>query len=120
MAHPGDILDRTYDFALRIIALCRQLPESTDSRVLIRQLVRSGTSIGANVEEATAGSSKEDFIYKMNIALKEARETHYWLRLARDCKYIAPKRFDAIIQEADELSRILGAIVSKSRNTRKQ
>jgi four helix bundle protein len=56
----------------------------------------------------------------MNIALKEARETHYWLRLARDSKYITPKRFEAIIQEADELRRILGAIVSKSRNSRKQ
>jgi four helix bundle protein len=120
MAHTGDILNRTYDFGLRIIALARQLPDSTDCRVLIRQLVRSGTSIGANVEEATAGSSKEDSICKMNIALKEARETHYWLRLARDSKYITPKRFEAIIQEADELRRILGAIVSKSRSSRKQ
>ena len=120
MAHEGDILDRTYKFALRVIALSRQLPDSTDSRVLIRQLVRSGTSVGANVEEATAGSSREDFVYKMNIALKEARETHYWLRLARDSKYVSPKKFDAIIQEADELRRILGAIVSKSRSSGKQ
>jgi TIGR02436 family protein len=120
MAHTGDILDRTYDFALRIVILARELPDSTDCRILIRQLVRSGTSVGANVEEATAGSSKEDFIYKMNIALKEARETHYWLRLIRDIKYLPPRRFEAIIQEADELRRILGAIVSKSRSQNKQ
>lgn len=79
------------------------------------QLVRSGTSVGANIEEATAGFTREEFIYKMNIALKEARETHYWLRLICDAKYLPRERFDAIIQEADELSKILGSIVSKSR-----
>jgi four helix bundle protein len=115
MAHSGDILERTYNFALRIVVLARHLPDSAESRVLIRQVVRSGTSIGANVEEATAGFSREDFIYKMNIALKEARETLYWLRLICDAKYLPRERFDAVIQESDELIKILGSIVSKSR-----
>jgi four helix bundle protein len=120
MAHAGDILERTYNFALRIVGLARHLPDSAECRVLIRQLVRSGTSVGANIEEATAGYSREDFIYKMNIALKEAREAHYWLRLIRDAKYLPRERFNSIIQEADELSRILGSIVSKSRKTSKK
>jgi len=119
MGKAGDILDRTYNFALRIVVLARHLPNSVECRVLIRQLVRSGTSVGANIEEATAGVSREDFIHKMNIALKEARETHYWLCLIRDSKYLPRERFDAIIQEADELSKILGSIVSKSRKKNK-
>jgi four helix bundle protein len=119
MGHAGDILERTYNFALRIVVLARHLPDSAECRVLVRQLVRSGTSVGANIEEATAGYSREEFIYKMNIALKEARETHYWLRLIRDAKYLPHNRFDAIIQEAYELSRILGSIVSKSRGKTK-
>ena len=77
-----DIRERTFDFALRIIKLCQQLEEEGGvSRTLGWQLLRSGTSIGANVEEAQAGQSKLDFISKNAIALKEARETIYWLRL---------------------------------------
>jgi four helix bundle protein len=120
MPFEGDIHQRTYKFALRIVLLARHIPDSPDCRVLTRQLVRSGTSVGANVEEAAAGSSRKDFLYGMNIALKDARETHYWLRLIRDARILPPARLEKIIVEADELWRILGAIVSKGRGTRRQ
>jgi four helix bundle protein len=80
------------------------LLQHTDAgRLIGKQVVRSGTSIGANVEEAQSGSSKDDFIYKMNIALRESRETHYWLRLAKESKLITSDRVDVLIKEADEL-----------------
>ena len=72
---------RTFEFALRIVDLAKALPRTPVADVLTKQLLRSGTSVGANVEESRAGYSKDEFAYKMNIALKEARETHYWLRL---------------------------------------
>jgi four helix bundle protein len=78
-----DIESRTFDFALAIVTLCQALDAQPGvGRTLSRQLLRSGTSIGANVEEAQAGQSRADFISKNGIALKEARETHYWLRLS--------------------------------------
>ena len=79
------IQKKSYDFALTIIALYRNLVKGNEF-VLSKQLLRSGTSIGANVEEAQAGQSRADFISKMSIASKEARETCYWLRLLRDSK----------------------------------
>ena len=79
---PRDIKERTFSFALEIVRLCRSLDSRPGSfRTLIQQLLRSGTSVGANVEEAQAGQSRADFISKYSIALKEARETLYWLRL---------------------------------------
>ena len=83
------------------------------------QLIRSGTSIGANVMEATAAHSKADFIYRMNVALREARETLYWLRLLEASQISETKIAAEILQEADEITRILGAIVSSARGKRK-
>src|SRR5689334_16181522 len=83
-----DICDRTFAFAVQITKLCRRLNKHPDvDQILTRQLSRSGTSIGANVEEVQAGQSEQDFIHKYAIALKEARETRYWLRLlvASEC-----------------------------------
>ncbi len=81
-ARPRDIKERTFSFAVAIVRVCQMLElRSASDRVLSRQLLRSGTSIGANMEEAQAGQSKADFINKCGIALKEARETTYWLRL---------------------------------------
>lgn len=74
-------------------------------------MLRSGTSIGANVEEALAGHSKKDFLHKMNIATKEARETRYWLRLLKDSEILSESQADSIINESDELVRILTSIV---------
>jgi len=115
-----DIKERTFNFGVRIITLSNHLPDTKSGTVLGNQVLRSGTSIGANVEEGVASYSRDEFIYKMNIGLKEARETHYWLRLMKTSKLMKPGRFDEIIKEADEIKKILGAIVSKSRGKSKK
>ena len=104
------IQDKSYLFALRTIKLCIWLKECKHFE-LSSQLLRSGTSIGANVEEALAGHSKKDFLHKMNIATKEARETRYWLRLLKDSGILSESQADLIINESDELVRILTSIV---------
>ena len=111
-----DILDRTFSFALRVVKLCGHIEQTPGiSRSLSLQLLRSGTSIGANVEEAQAGQSKADFVSKMAIALKEARETAYWLRLLSESGLADSGSLDPLIKEASELSNILGAIITKTR-----
>ena len=87
-----DIKERTFQFGLRIITLSEHLPSTKAGAVLAKQILRSGTSVGANVEEAVAAYSKDDYAYRMGIALKEARETHYWLRLIEGAKMIKEKR----------------------------
>jgi four helix bundle protein len=115
-----EITERTFEFAVRIVKLCQFLEEKPGvSRVLAQQLLRSGTSIGANVEEARAGQSKADFIHKNAIALKEARETHYWLRLLVATEIIPQHKLNTLLQEADELQRILGAILVSSKTSKK-
>lgn len=115
-----DIETRTFEFAVRIVKMSRFIPKTTDGRVLANQVLRAGTSIGANVEEAEGAYSKTDFTHKMSTALKEARETHYWLRLILATDALKATRLNDIIKEAEELKKILGAIVSKARSTRKQ
>ena len=111
-----DIVERTFSFALRIVKLCRHIEQTPGiSRSLSLQLLRSGTSIGANVEEAQAGQSRADFVSKMAIALKEARETGYWLRLLRESDIADSGSLDLLIKEASELSNILGGIIAKTR-----
>ena len=107
------VKDKSYAFALRVIALAGRLREEREYD-LASQVLRAGTSIGANVEEALAGVSRRDFVAKMGIASKEARETHYWLRLLRDSKTVATDRVAPLIEEAEELIRILTAIVKTS------
>ena len=109
------IQDKSYRLALQIIEIVKKLPRRTEGYVVGNQLARAGTSVGANVEEAIAAFSRDDFIYKMSISLKEARETHYWLRLVRDSKLISDKDVAAVISNAEEVMRILGAIVKSSR-----
>jgi four helix bundle protein len=117
---PRDIECRTFEFALRVVRLCHKLGDTPGvGRTLAQQLLRAGTSIGANVEEAQAGQSRADFINKLNIALKEAREAHYWLRLLSGSNLIEPTLLAPITQEADELKKILGAIVRNARHPRK-
>ena len=111
-----DIVEGTFRFSVRIVKLCQVLDERPGvGRTLARQLLRSGTSIGANVEEAQAGQSRADFLSKYSIALKEARETHYWLRLIAECEILAPIRLAEITQECDELVAILTAIIKSTR-----
>ncbi len=114
-----DIKDRTFKFALRIIELSKTLYSKKENYILGNQLLRAGTSIGANAEEAVAAYSGDDFIYKMNISLKEARETHYWLRLIQGSNISEPGKLDELIAEAEEIKKVLGAIVSKLRGKKK-
>ena len=115
-----NIRERTFEFALRIIKLCQQLEEQGGvGRTLGWQLLRSGTSIGANVEEAQAGQSKLDFISKNAIALKEARETIYRLRLVGASNAVQKDRLSPLLGEADELARIIGAIIVSAKKTKK-
>ena len=104
------IQEKSYQFALRIVKLCLWLKASKHFE-LSSQLLRSGTGIGANVEEALAGHTKKDFLHKMNIATKEAREAHYWLRLLRDSGIFSESQADSIINESGELIKILTSIV---------
>jgi four helix bundle protein len=110
---PSIVKDKSYGFALRIITLAKWLREQNEFEIA-RQILRAGTSIGSNVEEALAGISRADFIAKMSIASKEARETHYWLRLLRDAKIVDESRIKPLEVESLELIRILTAIVKTS------
>ncbi len=119
MGQPRDIKVRTFDFAVRIVQLCRFLDEQPGvGRTLGNQLLRAGTAIGANVEEAQAGQSKADFISKYAIALKEARETHYWLRLLIASNIVPEARIADLLQEADEIMRVIGAIIVSTKKNR--
>jgi four helix bundle protein len=111
-----DIVDRTFRFAVRVVQLCKHLDERPGvARVMMSQILRSGTSVPANIEEAQAAQSRADFVSKMSIALKEARETHLRLRLLREAKLVAEARLQPLIAEADELAKILAAIVVSTR-----
>lgn len=113
---PWDIRERTFAFAVRVVKFCRKLErEHRVERSLIGQLLRSATSIGANAEEAQAGQSRADFISKNAICLKEARETHYWLRLMLATEVAGGDELAALQQEAGELMKIFGAIVSSAK-----
>lgn len=116
-----DLPKRTFDFAKRIVALCRHLEDTPGvSRTLANQLFRSGTSIGANIEEGQASQSEADFLSKYSIACKEARETHYWLRLLSETNLVSADRLADMILEADELIAILTSIVRKIRAKRER
>ena len=112
------IQDRAFEFSIRIVKLHQYLMKSGEtSRILSNQILRSGTSIGANLEEAKGGQSKADFLSKCSILLKEARETHYWLRLLAVCELVPTEKLIPMIQEANELVAILTTIVKKGRQT---
>lgn len=104
------IKEKSYSFALKIIQLYKSLLKQNEF-VLSKQLLRAGTSIGANVEEALAGQSRADFLSKMSIASKEAWETHYWLRLIRDSKTISKTEVDPLLAESESIANILTSIV---------
>jgi four helix bundle protein len=111
-----DLEERLFAFSLRIIRLCQTLQEKPGvARTLSYQLPKSGTSIGANYQEAQAGQSKADFVSKNGIVLKEARETCYWLRLLGASQLVPMRLLDDLMKEAHEISRIFGSIVSRSK-----
>jgi len=112
---PRDIQKRTFDFGIRIVKMVNRLPRTLASVEIGRQVLRSGTSVGANVQEADAAESKKDFCHKMGIARKEAQETRYWLGIIRTAILVNDAEVDLLYEESDELSRILAAIVNKTR-----
>jgi len=111
-----DIQERTFKFAVRVVKLVNRLPRTTAGFEIGKQVVRSATSIGSNVEEADAAESKRDFIHKMSIAHKETRETRYWLRIIR-AALLDDDQVQALIQESDELVCILYTIVENARQS---
>ena len=110
-----DICDRTRAYALRIINLYKAIKRDAVGQVIGNQLLRSGTSIGANVEEAQAAQSTADFVHKMSIALKEARESHYWLRLLGDAEIVKPERLDPLLDETNQIMRVIFTIIQNSK-----
>lgn len=116
--HKGqDICERTRAYSLRIIKLFRVIEQDEVGRVIGKQLLRAGTSIGANVAEAQSGQSNPDFVHKINLALKEARESEYWLRLIVDAELVSVDRMTPILNETEEITKILFTIIQKSKRS---
>ncbi len=104
------VLSKSYAFALRTVKLYKFLSRQHKEYSLSKQMLRCGTAIGANVEEAIGGQSTKDFQSKMAIAYKEARESHFWIRLLRDSDYIEAQAAKSMLADCDELLRIIGSI----------
>ena len=117
---PTDIQQRTFEFAKRIVKLVDRLPHTLAATEIGRQLLRSGTSVGANMQEADAAESRSDFIHKVSIALKEARETRYWLALTDATILGNDPEVQALLQESTELTKILFTIIANARKNRVQ
>ena len=116
MKQENIILTKTYNFALRILKLYLHLRKKKVDSDLCSQLLNGGTSVGANTEEAIGGSSRKDFINKLQIAYREARETSYWLRLLRDSGILEKKLAESFIADCEEIIKILTAILNTSKS----
>lgn len=111
---------KSYAFALRIVKMARFISEEKKEFVLSKQILRSGTSIGANIEEAFQGQSTADFIHKLSIALKESFESNYWLRLLRDSGYLNEKQAESLLADCEELQRVLISSIKTSKLRRNE
>jgi four helix bundle protein len=111
MAKYNILQEKTFAFAIRIVNFYKYLIEEKKEFVLSKQVLRSGTSIGANTEEGIGGQSDRDFLTKLSIAYKEARETVYWLKLLLATNYLNKEQADSLLQDADELCKILAKII---------
>ncbi len=105
------VQEKSYTFALEILKLCRWLSETKKEYVISKQLLKSGTSIGANVEEAIGAQSRKDFHAKLTIACKEARETHFWIRLLQDADILDRKIAEKTLNDCTELLKLLTSIL---------
>ena len=112
----NDLVERTFQFAVAVIQLIKEIQYSKENDVIKTQLAKSATSIGANYEEAQGAFSKDDFKYKICICFKEAKETNYWLRLLKATGIANGKKVDDLVIESDELKRIFGSIMKKVHN----
>lgn len=109
------IVDKSKKFAVRIVRLYQYMCSTKKEYILSKQLLRSGTSIGANVKEAVRGQSRSDFYAKMNIALKEASETEYWIELLYETNYLSEQEFESIYYDCQELLKILMSITKSQK-----
>ena len=109
------VSEKAFSFAVRIVKLCQHMQKVKHEYVLSKQLLRSGTSIGANISEAQQGQSRADFVSKMSIALKETAETKYWLRLLQATDYLTEKEFLSISSDCVEIEKMLTTIIKSAK-----
>ena len=119
MTNDNPLVDKTISFAIRIVRCYQYLQNEKKEFVMSKQLLRSGTSIGANVHEALFGQSRADFVSKINIALKEASETSYWLSILSKTEYLDNNMYDSIKEDIDTIIRILIATLKTTRKNEK-
>ncbi|MEW6061672.1 MAG: four helix bundle protein [Bacteroidota bacterium] len=117
---PNPLRDKSYLFAIEIVKICQNIINEKKEFVLSKQLLRSGTSIGANIEEANQAESKSDFIHKLSVSNKEAFETYYWLRILRDTNYIESVAANHLLLQCEELLKILTASIKSAKGSRKK
>jgi len=108
---------KSFQFSVRIVKLCRYLLDEKKEFILSKQLLRAGTSVGANIAEAQQAQSRKDFISKLCIALKEAGETDYWLRLLRATDYLTESEYKSVITDCKELEKLLTSIVKSTKSS---
>ncbi len=111
--------DKSYQFALRAIKLYQYLSSEKKEFVLSKQVLRSGTSIGANVEEANQGQSKADFVHKLSVAQKESFETHYWIRLLRDSNFLTEKLANSLLEDCEEIQKLITTSIKTAKENLK-
>ena len=114
MKNENVILEKTFYFAVKIVQLCKQLRDEKKEYILTKQLMKAGTSIGANCEEGNSAQSRKDFLAKMSISLKEAKETRYWLRILAETNFISKE--NELFKEIDEIISILTRIIKSTRS----
>src|ERR1035437_10046506 len=102
---------KSLDFAVSVTTLCLNLIDKKEEYVISKQLLRSGTSVGANVEEGIGGQSRKEFCFRLTIAYKEARESNYWLKLLKETNLCDPTRIGKLIEDCEEILRLLGSII---------
>ena len=114
------LVNKSFKFAIRIVKLYKYLCDSKKEYTLSKQLLRSGTSIGANINEAQEAQSKNDFISKLSISLKEARESKYWIELLKETDYLSKSEANSIIEDLVEILKLLTSIIKSTKNNIKE
>ncbi len=114
------LVDKSFQLAIRVVNLYKYLCESKKEFTLSKQLLRSGTSVGANINESQDAQSKNDFISKLSISLKEARETKYWIELLKETEYLTNKEADSILKDLTEIIKLLVSIIKTTKNNLKE
>ena len=112
------IVNKSFNFAVRVVGLYKYLAEYKKEYVLSKQLLRCGTSIGANINEAQDAQSKNDFISKLSISLKEARESKYWIELLKETDYLSEKEANNLLEDLIEIIKLLVSIIKTTRNNK--